>query len=145
MSGSIGIDVRRSVSRIGGKAQHALIKEEAGHIKLDYLQFLELEVFTRFGAKLEKTMEIAIHRGRVLREILKQERLSPMPIEFEMAWLVAFNDRHFDDIELEQIPTILETLMQRSRQSSLTLDDLRDDWAEAVANWIPTGHQESRP
>ena len=51
------VDVPLSVSRIGGKAQHPRIKEEAGRMKLDYLQFLELEVFTRFGTKLEAGTE----------------------------------------------------------------------------------------
>jgi F-type H+-transporting ATPase subunit alpha len=36
------IDIGRSVSRIGGAAQHPRIKAEAGRMKLDYLQFLEL-------------------------------------------------------------------------------------------------------
>jgi F-type H+-transporting ATPase subunit alpha len=40
------IDVRKSVSRIGGKAQDKRVAEEAGHMKLDYLRFLELELFT---------------------------------------------------------------------------------------------------
>ncbi|MCK7497497.1 MAG: hypothetical protein MZW92_46950 [Comamonadaceae bacterium] len=47
------IDITRSVSRIGGKAQYPAIKAEAGRMKLDFLQFLELEVFTRFGSRLE--------------------------------------------------------------------------------------------
>jgi F-type H+/Na+-transporting ATPase subunit alpha len=47
------IDVTRSVSRVGGKGQHQRIKEKAGRMKLDYLQFLELEVFTKFGSRLE--------------------------------------------------------------------------------------------
>jgi hypothetical protein len=47
------IDITRSVSRIGGKAQLPAIKAEAGRMKLDFLQFLELEVFTRFGSRLE--------------------------------------------------------------------------------------------
>ncbi|HKJ09150.1 MAG TPA: F0F1 ATP synthase subunit alpha, partial [Gammaproteobacteria bacterium] len=34
------IDIGRSVSRIGGKAQHRRIREEAGQMKLDFLQFL---------------------------------------------------------------------------------------------------------
>ncbi|MBK7953697.1 MAG: hypothetical protein IPK02_06855 [Candidatus Accumulibacter sp.] len=46
------IDITRSVSRIGGKAQLPAIKAEAGRMKLDFLQFLELEVFTRFGSRL---------------------------------------------------------------------------------------------
>ena len=43
-------------------------------MKLDYLQFLELEVFTRFGARLEASVEARIQRGRLLRELLRQER-----------------------------------------------------------------------
>ena len=75
------IDVTKSVSRIGGKAQHRRIAQEAGHMKLDYLQFLELEVFTRFGARLEASIEAKIKRGRMLREALKQDRLSPLAAE----------------------------------------------------------------
>ena len=51
------MDITRSVSRVGGKAQAPEIKREAGRMKLDYLQFLELEVFTRFGAKLEASIQ----------------------------------------------------------------------------------------
>ena len=57
------IDITRSVSRVGGKAQPPEIKSEAGKMKLDYLQFLELEVFTRFGAKLEPSMRNKIAKG----------------------------------------------------------------------------------
>ena len=50
-------------------------------MKLDYLQFLELEVFTRFGSRLEAGVEAKIRRGRLLRELLKQERLAPLSPE----------------------------------------------------------------
>ena len=130
------IDIARSVSRIGGRAQHPHIKEEAGRIKLDYLQFLELEVFTRFGARLEASMEAAITRGRILREILKQDRLAPLPATFQMAWLVAFNDGRFEDREPAAIPAALEVLRQQSQHSALTLDSAREAWSSAVASWL---------
>jgi F-type H+-transporting ATPase subunit alpha len=130
------IDIRRSVSRIGGQAQHPRIKEEAGRMKLDYLQFLELEVFTRFGARLEASMEKAIRRGQLLREILKQERLAPVPAEFQLAWLVAFNDGCFGAVADETaIPGLLAALEAGWRHSSLTLDSPREAWAQAVAAW----------
>ena len=132
------IDIARSVSRIGGQAQHPRIKDEAGRIKLDYLQFLELEVFTRFGARLEASMEAAIHRGRVLREILKQDRLSPLPMAFQMAWLVAFNDGVFDATDPDVISTLLTTLEERVGHTALSLDTPREEWSAAVASWLPT-------
>lgn len=133
---SPAIDVTKSVSRIGGKGQHPRIKEQAGRMKLDYLQFLELEVFTRFGAKLEASMEAKIKRGRVLREILKQDRLSPLPIEFQLAWLTGFNHGWFDDLPPEKVAPLLERLASRLSSRPLTLDQQDEPWAETVKNWI---------
>lgn len=130
------IDVTKSVSRIGGKGQHPRIKEQAGRMKLDYLQFLELEVFTRFGARIETSMEAKIRRGRVLREILKQDRLSPQPIEFQLAWLTAFNHGLFDDVSPEEVGPLLDRITQNLRTSPMTLDLRDEQWAEAVTRWL---------
>jgi len=139
------IDIARSVSRIGGQAQHPRIKEEAGRMKLDYLQFMELEAFTRFGARLEASMEAAIARGRILREILKQDRLEPLPVTFQMAWLVAFNDGCFADTDIEQVQPLLNILLTGIEQtgleqSSLALDSPREAWSEAVSQWLAGAH-----
>ncbi len=139
------IDIARSVSRIGGQAQHSRIKEEAGRMKLDYLQFLELEVFTRFGARLEASMEAAIAQGRRLREILKQDRLAPLPATFQMAWLVAFNDGRFKDVAPESILTALNFLQRQSEQTTLTLDSPRQQWSNAVGEWLQNFRQETTP
>ncbi len=105
-------------------------------MKLDYLQFLELESFTRFGARLEASMERAIRRGQLLREILKQDRLSPLSELFQLAWLVAFNDGLFDPLEPERIEPALAQLAQAVAQSPLTLDSPREDWSVATAEWL---------
>ena len=139
------IDIRRSVSRIGGQAQHPRIKSEAGRMKLDYLQFLELEIFTRFGARLEASMEAAIRRGRALREILKQDRLAPLSAEFQMALLIAFNDGHFDDIEEhDTLHELLAALQADVKDSPLTLDSPREQWAQATAGWILSARERRR-
>jgi F-type H+-transporting ATPase subunit alpha len=139
------IDIARSVSRIGGQAQHPRIKDEAGRMKLDYLQFLELEVFTRFGARLEATMEAAIKRGQALREILKQDQLAPMPVAFQMAWLVAFNDGHFEGVELEKIPVLLAALEKQAPHTSLNLESPREQWSDAVVEWLSHISQDASP
>jgi F-type H+-transporting ATPase subunit alpha len=130
------IDVTKSVSRVGGKGQHERIKDKAGRMKLDYLQFLELEVFTRFGSRLEASMEAKIVRGRVLRELLKQDRLSPLPIEFHLAWLTAFNQGLFDTVSPASIPALLDNLATRVKESDLTLESREEDWTEAVGHWL---------
>ena len=130
------IDVSRSVSRIGGKAQHPIIAREAGRTKLDYLQFLELEVFTRFGARLEASSEAKIKRGRILREILKQDRLSPLPAEFQMAWLVAFHEGFLELTPLNDISAILKRLAEEIKSGGLRLEDKREDWKRALGGLL---------
>jgi len=130
------IDVTRSVSRVGGKGQHPRIKEKAGRMKLDYLQYLELEVFTRFGSRLEASMESKITRGRVLRELLKQDRLAPLPIEFQLAWLTAFTNGLFDKLVPESIPALLDHVAGCVKGSDLTLESRDEEWTEGVTDWL---------
>lgn len=130
------IDISRSVSRIGGKAQHPAIKREAGRMKLDYLQFLELEIFTRFGAKLEASMEERIRRGRLLRQLLTQDRLDPHSASDQLVWMLAYNDRLLDSIPLDGLAESLSMLRDGANNSTLTLDSPREDWKVAVHGWL---------
>lgn len=131
------IDVTRSVSRIGGKAQHPRIKDEAGRMKLDYLQFLELEIFTRFGARLESAMEARIRRGRLLREILRQERLQPLPPEFQLAWMTAYNEGVLDAIAPADIQNRLQALDAALRHGSPALEAPRPEWLDWLRTTLP--------
>jgi F-type H+-transporting ATPase subunit alpha len=130
------IDITKSVSRIGGKAQHPSISNQAGQMKLDYLQFLELEAFTRFGQRLEASIEARIKRGRLLREILKQDRLSPLGSLYQLAWLVAFNEGFFDKAEPDQISAYLGRVNQGVKNTILTLDSSHEQWRTAVSDWL---------
>jgi len=67
------VDVGLSVSRVGGKAQPSFLKRAAGQLKTDYAQFLELEVFSRFGSRLESTAQQQVDWGRRVRQALRQD------------------------------------------------------------------------
>lgn len=122
------IDITRSVSRIGGRAQHPRIKEEAGRMKLDYLQFLELETFTRFGSRLEAGMEEKIRRGRILREVLKQERLAPVSAAFHLAWMMGYHAGLFEDPAPSAVQRQMEELAGALRRHPIDLAASRDEW-----------------
>lgn len=126
------VDIGRSVSRIGGAAQHPRVKAEAGRMKLDYLRFLELEVFTRFGARLEPSMELAIRRGRILRELLKQERLAPAEVGDQLAWLTAYNEGILDTASPADVPGAYRRVVEACRAAGLNPDDEREAWVAAV-------------
>ncbi|ATG90607.1 F0F1 ATP synthase subunit alpha [Methylomonas koyamae] len=130
------IDIGRSVSRIGGKAQHPAIKNAAAPIRLDYLQFLELELFARFGTRLEASVEQKLQRGRLLREILKQDRLQPLSEQAHLAWLLAYGEGLLADVAPEQAATVLAQLLQQLPGSALKLDSPKQQWLAALKQWL---------
>nr|WP_294863604.1 F0F1 ATP synthase subunit alpha [uncultured Pseudogulbenkiania sp.] len=129
------IDIGRSVSRIGGKAQDKPIAHEAGRLRLDYLQFLELEMFTRFGTRLEPGMAERVARGHLLRELFRQSRLEPRPITYQMAWLIALNQGWLDGLDANALAPLLAQLSQHSA-SAPALTAPHDQWVTTVAAWL---------
>jgi len=126
------IDISRSVSRIGGKAQHPAIKAAAARIRLDYLQFLELELFARFGTRLDASIEDKLRRGRLLRALLKQDRLSPLPEQSHLAWLLAYEHGLLDHLTPEAAAVTLPQLYVAVAARGLALDATPDVWLAAL-------------
>jgi F-type H+/Na+-transporting ATPase subunit alpha len=97
------IDVGKSVSRVGGKAQHAAFQAVVGQLKLAYAQFEELESFARFGARLDEDTLKTIEHGRRIRACLKQPEFTPVPVTAQITVLLALTAGLFDPIALEQV------------------------------------------
>ena len=97
------VDVGKSVSRVGGKAQLAAYREVAGYLKLAYSQFEELEAFTRFGARLDENTRRIIEHGRRIRALLKQPESSPLPVLDQIVLLLALNAKLFDSVPLDRM------------------------------------------
>ena len=95
------VDVGKSVSRVGGNAQAPVLKAVAASLRLEYAQFLELEVFTRFGTMVdERTRKVIVHGGRI-RAVLDQPQLAPLSLGVQVALLCALNDGVLDGVPLE--------------------------------------------
>ena len=97
------VDVGRSVSRVGGKAQRAAYRAVAGDLKLSYAQFEELETFSRFGARLDEDTRKIIEHGRRIRTCLKQPEFAPVSVPAQIAVLLALTAELFDHVPLDQM------------------------------------------
>jgi F-type H+-transporting ATPase subunit alpha len=97
------VDVGKSVSRVGGKAQRAAYRAVAGDLKLAYAQFQELEAFSRFGARLDEDTRKIIEHGRRIRACLKQPELAPVSVPEQIAVLLALTAELFDRVQLDQM------------------------------------------
>jgi len=97
------VDVAKSVSRVGGKAQRAAYRAVAGELKLAYAQFEELETFARFGARLDEDTRAIIEHGRRIRACLKQPELVPMSVPAQITVLLALTAKLFDGVPLDKM------------------------------------------
>jgi len=127
------IDVGKSVSRVGGKAQRAAYLAVAGDLKLAYAQFEELETFARFGTRLDENTRKIIEHGRRIRTCLKQNEFEPVSVPAQIAVLMALTGGLFDDIPLEKM-----------REAELALRRAAEDFpAELVQRMVSAEEIES--
>lgn len=109
------IDVGKSVSRVGGKAQLPAYRTVAGDLRLYYAQFEELETFARFGTRLDDETRRLLDRGRRVREILKQSEQVPITVSDQVAVLLATTNGLLDALPLAQVDESEKAICQRMR------------------------------
>jgi F-type H+-transporting ATPase subunit alpha len=97
------VDVGTSVSRVGGKTQAPALREAAEMLRLDYAQFLELEIFTRFGGVTDVHVKDKIARGRRIRAVLSQPQYAPSRLADEVALILALQDGLLDRLPIEAV------------------------------------------
>jgi len=148
------VDVGKSVSRVGGKAQAPVLKAFSESLRLEYTQFLELEVFTRFGTMVDERTRKVIEHGRRIRAVLGQPQFAPLSLGEEVALLLAVSERVLDELSLEQVESFRarlgaglaercpEALALNDRSPPLA-DDLRARLKEAVTALARTVGAES--
>lgn len=100
------VDVGRSVSRVGGKAQLPCYRAVAGELRLSYAQFEELEVFARFGTRLDEETVVTLERGRRVREVFQQPQYEPLPVAEQVAALLAAIDGLLNAVPLDQVAQV---------------------------------------
>ena len=109
------VDVGKSVSRVGGKAQRAAYRAVAGDLKLGYAQFEELETFARFGARLDDGSVKIIEHGRRIRACLKQSEFAPVSVSGQVAILLALTTGLFDMVPLKRMDMAERAVQEAAR------------------------------
>jgi F-type H+/Na+-transporting ATPase subunit alpha len=106
------VDVGKSVSRVGGKAQRMAYRMVTGDLKLAYAQFEELETFARYGARLDDDTRKSITHGRRIRACLKQPEFAPVSVPEQIAVLLALTARLFDPVPLDRMVAAEQAVRQ---------------------------------
>ncbi len=106
------VDVGVSVSRVGGKTQAPVLRDAASTLRLDYAQFLEIEMFTRFGGMPDQRVRQQLARGGRIRAMLKQPQHAPMRLADEVALVLAVQSGLLDPLPLEAVASFRQGLAQ---------------------------------
>ena len=104
------VDVGLSVSRVGGRTQRATLKSVAGKLRLDAARFREVEVFSRFGGRVEASTQRLLRRGERIRELLKQGPGQPRSLAEQVALLIALEQGCFDDVTGSELSSKMDAL-----------------------------------
>ncbi|MBW0148391.1 F0F1 ATP synthase subunit alpha [Marinobacter arenosus] len=102
------VDLGKSVSRVGGKAQYRAFREVAGNLRVTLSQFEELEDFARFGTRLDDSTKARLVRGAAVRRALRQPEHGPMAPAAQLLILTAAMAGLFDELtETEALAAIV--------------------------------------
>lgn len=122
------IDTGLSVSRVGGKTQSRLMRDAVSSMRLGYAQFLELEMFTRFGTELDAHVRQQITHGRVIRAALTQPRLAPQSVELQLLVVLGLQAGLFDAVDPARMPACMARLgSELDRRADLRASLRTDD------------------
>ena len=143
------IDIGLSVSRVGGKTQAPALRELAESLRLDYAQFLELELFTRFSTTLDARTQAQIDHGRRIRAVLTQPRYAPLSLAHEAAEFLALREGLLDRLPMDRVTDFKDRLaawldghckevLDRLEAARRLADDDRDQLRGALAGLVET-------
>jgi len=117
------VDVGKSVSRVGGKAQLSAYHAIAGNLKLAYSQFEELEMFSRFGTRLDEKTRKTLSHGQRIRACLKQAQYKHLAVQEQIALLIALSAGLFDEIPLEKMSEAEEVVIEATSHIPQEIND----------------------
>ena len=138
------IDVGLSVSRVGGAAQNRAMRAVSRHLKLDISQFLELQIFARFGTELDAETQRQLARGRQVREALRQPQYSPLSVSHQVAIIYAVGQGHLDDLPVDQVQEFERYLIEymNAHHAPLMAQLERGNWSRQVRTDLPQAIQD---
>lgn len=123
------IDFGLSVSRIGNKAQCPAMKELAGKLRLEYLQYKELIRMTQLRTSLSDEAAARIRRGEVITELLMQDKQEPSSIEEQVLHLYALKLGILDPLSNQALKRFKKEIADYARREFPRLmKELTTDW-----------------
>jgi len=118
------VDVGISVSRVGGAAQLAAMKQVAGTLRLDLASYREKQAFAQFGSDLDEATQYQLNHGAHMMELLKQKRYAALDVADQVISIFAAKENYIDDLDLADVVTFRDGLARFMKER---YPELRDE------------------
>ncbi len=148
------LDLGLSVSRVGTKVQWPIVKELAGPLRLEFLQFRELQRLSKLRSGEQSEEVVAkLKSGEILTQFLKQGKNVPVRMEALVLILFAFHKQYLHkltppqidkfqlkilDFAVEKNPEFIELLRERKKQD----EEIEKGLTEIIEAYVAILEQE---
>ncbi|MDH4063816.1 MAG: F0F1 ATP synthase subunit alpha [Acidobacteriota bacterium] len=132
------VDVGRSVSRIGAKAQPDVMRQVAKNLRILISRFEALESLTRVGLEVDASTARTIRRGRVLRDLLRQPRLAVRRLADQIVTLTAVTNGWLDEARPAEARAAIARAVASVRSEGSTLAQTLDEGRMPDGEWVAT-------
>ena len=112
------LDLGLSVSRVGTKVQWPMVKQLAGPLRLEFLQFRELQRIQKLRSGTQQSDEVKeqLRSGEILTAFLRQYKDSPVVMEALVLILFAFHKKYLHKLTIEEVNTFQEEIFEFAKK-----------------------------
>lgn len=104
------LDLGLSVSRVGTKVQWPIIKQLSGPLRLEYLQYRELQRIAKLRTTHSEDVIARLKSGEILTQLLRQDKDNPIIMEALSLILYAFHKKYLHKLTLEEVKVYQEEI-----------------------------------
>ena len=109
------VNVGLSVSRVGGSAQRAAIRQISGQLRVNLAQYRELAIFMQFGSDLDSETAKTLSRGAKMTDTLKQRQYLNYSVKDMIVLLTVSQSELVDKIPEKKVTSFNEGLLDYLR------------------------------
>ncbi len=115
------VNVGLSVSRVGGSAQRAAIRQISGQLRVNLAQYRELAIFMQFGSDLDSETQKTLSRGAKMTDTLKQRQYLNYTVKEMIILLTVAQSDLADKIPEKKMSAFNEGLLDYMHTNSTQL------------------------
>ena len=116
------LDLKLSLSIVGGRAQPLILRELSGGLRRDYLEYIEVARLSKLQSGMSKEAERVMKRGRVMMAIFLQPQYQPATLFHEVLLLYGLRLGVLEELDPLEWPRFRDGIEAFARSHDPELD-----------------------